>query len=460
MSSNTDNFLTGTAKGVAAMGAGIVGGSVALVAAPVMGAKSGGVMGFGKGLVGGVAGLTIGVVGGSVAGVVMIGKGIIQTPGAIAAFATDDDLAGKEKVDLSEVEVIEAQERDWDHRAQQQVRDEAAAEPEYTPVMEVKDRQYYDVLGCEPNASASALKRRYYVLARQEHPDKGGDLQKFQKIGEAYAVLSDPVKRKKYDEGGLDGIKNQSTMDPGAMFAMMFGEKQFDDYVGDLMQVITLRVAEDPSFATPEAQKAEVARLQTVRIQQLAKKLALRLDSWLTDKEAFIKDHLEKLEELLKVNLGPQMCASVGIMYEIVADSALGVRARFAQLGFGPGGKETTQMLKTQSRAFAAAMALQKEKDKPQEEQQTNRDSTEQHLFEVMALDIESAVSAAAKMALADKSISKDDRRERARGMLKLGLILQGKLPGVESGAAAAPAASEGSAAPSEAAQAEPKPID
>ena len=61
-------------------------------------------------------------------------------------------------------------------------------EPEYEPRVNVKDLTYYRVLDAEPNSSASALKRKYYMLARQEHPDKGGDVGKFQRVGEVMDV--------------------------------------------------------------------------------------------------------------------------------------------------------------------------------------------------------------------------------------------------------------------------------
>ena len=67
-------------------------------------------------------------------------------------------------------------------------------------------RDYYEVLGVERNASADDLKSAFRSLARKFHPDinKEHDAEeKFKEINEAYAVLSDPEKRAAYDRYGL-----------------------------------------------------------------------------------------------------------------------------------------------------------------------------------------------------------------------------------------------------------------
>ncbi|MFA6277273.1 MAG: J domain-containing protein [Pedobacter sp.] len=67
---------------------------------------------------------------------------------------------------------------------------------------------YYKVLGINKNATADEIKKAYRKLARQHHPDlnpNNADTEKlFQQINEANEVLSDPEKRKKYDQYGKD----------------------------------------------------------------------------------------------------------------------------------------------------------------------------------------------------------------------------------------------------------------
>lgn len=68
--------------------------------------------------------------------------------------------------------------------------------------MPAKYHDYYQTLGVERTASAEDIQRAYRALARKYHPDvnkEPGAEQKFKDIGEAYEVLKDPEKRKKYD---------------------------------------------------------------------------------------------------------------------------------------------------------------------------------------------------------------------------------------------------------------------
>jgi curved DNA-binding protein len=74
--------------------------------------------------------------------------------------------------------------------------------------MAVKFRDYYEVLGVPRGAGDAEIKKAFRKLAREFHPDvaknKKEAEEKFKGINEAYEVLSDPAKRKKYDELGPD----------------------------------------------------------------------------------------------------------------------------------------------------------------------------------------------------------------------------------------------------------------
>ncbi|HPE16141.1 MAG TPA: molecular chaperone DnaJ [Oscillospiraceae bacterium] len=76
--------------------------------------------------------------------------------------------------------------------------------------MAEQKRDYYEVLGLKKGASEDELKKAYRKLAKQCHPDMNPDDKnaeaKFKEINEAYAVLSDPEKRAKYDQFGHAGI--------------------------------------------------------------------------------------------------------------------------------------------------------------------------------------------------------------------------------------------------------------
>src|SRR5437588_6727892 len=74
--------------------------------------------------------------------------------------------------------------------------------------MPVEFKDYYATLGVPRDASEQDIKKAFRKLARQYHPDVAKDKktaeEKFKEINEAYEVLSDPEKRKKYDELGAN----------------------------------------------------------------------------------------------------------------------------------------------------------------------------------------------------------------------------------------------------------------
>jgi DnaJ family protein A protein 2 len=80
----------------------------------------------------------------------------------------------------------------------------------------------YDVLGLTKDASTSDIKKAYHKLAREHHPDKGGDPEKFKKVQEAYEILSDPQKRENFDRFGTPDAPPQGP-NPNDIFAQMFG---------------------------------------------------------------------------------------------------------------------------------------------------------------------------------------------------------------------------------------------
>jgi len=85
----------------------------------------------------------------------------------------------------------------------------------------------YAVLGIPREAQDADVKKAYRKLAREHHPDKGGDAEKFKKVQEAYEVLSDPQKRQNYDQwGSAEGNPNgfpPGGFNPADIFGQMFG---------------------------------------------------------------------------------------------------------------------------------------------------------------------------------------------------------------------------------------------
>ena len=82
------------------------------------------------------------------------------------------------------------------------------------PKKDVDTTAFYKILGVEKTATKDEIRKAYKKLIRTEHPDKGGDKEKFQKIQLAYETLNDEGKRKVYDEYGEEGLKEGMTDEP------------------------------------------------------------------------------------------------------------------------------------------------------------------------------------------------------------------------------------------------------
>jgi len=92
------------------------------------------------------------------------------------------------------------------------------------------EKDYYEVLGVSRDADIKTIKDAYHHLAMKLHPDRNPapDAEdKFKEISKAYAILSDPKKRAKYDAGGFEGVKHYTqddlyaNLDLGSIFGDM-----------------------------------------------------------------------------------------------------------------------------------------------------------------------------------------------------------------------------------------------
>ena len=130
----------------------------------------------------------------------------------------------------------------------------------------VADTAYYDALGVSPTATEIEIKKAYRKLAIQLHPDKNPDdptaSAKFQQVGEAYQVLSEPARRKQYDQLGKEGAKPDSGFeDPAEFFTMIFGGEAFQDWIGEISMMkdltksmeISMKEMEEEGQTTAEA---------------------------------------------------------------------------------------------------------------------------------------------------------------------------------------------------------------
>ena len=110
--------------------------------------------------------------------------------------------------------------------------------------MAKQKRDYYEVLGVAKNASADDIKKAFRELAKKWHPDRNPNNkkeaeEKFKEVAEAYAVLTDEDKRRRYDQFGHEGLEGMPAPDFSGVsvediFASFFGGRgsPFDDFFG------------------------------------------------------------------------------------------------------------------------------------------------------------------------------------------------------------------------------------
>jgi curved DNA-binding protein CbpA len=224
------HILEGLINTVIVSGSAAVAGAVSFVGLPLMflvfapgvespskGERVAGLIG--GGIVGGI--LATGFwIGGLVFGLWQLIGGIIATPITVWAW-----LQGK----------VYWKDNAWQYYNLNQHAEELSATGGGRLLGQVQDDSLYQILGVETTASAKEIKRAYYKLAKEYHPDKNPDAEElFLKLHSAYETLHDEDKRKTYDEWGRSSDDPQ-LFDPAVFFDVVFGfSPDLEPYIGDL----------------------------------------------------------------------------------------------------------------------------------------------------------------------------------------------------------------------------------
>ncbi|XP_053993601.1 uncharacterized protein LOC128884318 [Hylaeus volcanicus] len=481
----------GLSSGLKSAAKGIGLGVTSLVVAPTYGAIQEGFAGFLKGLGAGVAMAIAFPVTGLGIGIAQAARGVINTPEAVI-----ERRAGKkwdkekrewrdrwysietEKEDLeARQQKLEAEKQKNIFANQNKKIKKTADSSQSSAKRQVADTYYYELLGVEPNASPIEIRKMYYRLARECHPDKHPDdpeaSAKFQALGDAYQVLGDPQRRERYDLNGKSVLDDMPVVESKVVFVMLFGAEEFEPFVGRLRLVSTIESSDSPELTGKLAE--EVLELEQKRRELnlailLRERIAPFVNGSVHEREQWRKVMHEQTKELCMKAFGDGMVEAIGWTYENYAyqflgnlDSFLGLGGRYAKIQAK--NREMTNFCRiatTAVRASLAARRLTKINGKADEAARNNEKKSEENtkssgekqpvtstveeqkareegakqlketlpllfgtMLELCLVDIQNTVRQATKKILKDMSTRIEIRREQAKALIELGQIFQ-----------------------------------
>lgn len=311
-------------------------------------------------------------------------------------------------------------------------------------VAAVKDTYYYDILEVEPTATAAQIKKAYYVASLKHHPDKNlqdpeGATARFKDVAEAYQVLSDPTLRRRYDELGrtVASEPQGGFTDPHTYFRQMFGGEAFSDLIGEVaiaqafVDIHEQRVDERGRLSA-EAEEA-MRRQREERVEKLAtalkKRLQLYSDGMYNAEEYMEYAHREALN-LSKESYGPHLLNTIGYIYASRARQFLGKDGFLGLAHFYHKIRETGHLLNSTveiSRAVRQAQSLEQQGAAALDDEDVlEREKREEArmneiLWRLTCFEVELVLRDVCDRVLEDKSISREQRKRRAKGLKILG---------------------------------------
>ena len=201
------------------------------------------------------------------------------------------------------------------------------------------------------------------------HPDKCPNdpdaSAKFQQLGNAYQILSNPQLRLAYDQNGKDGVDQGSLLDSAHLFEILFGSQKFEAYIGEL-QLMSLQEslkaidAENIHLDRMSSTEAKIKRKQKKREVTCAVNLAKFLDQYLESEDSlgFKTSLIAETEELSSTAFGGTLIGVLGYVYEEQASNFLGFKKSFSD-GIGVSNlSQSAHIFASKYRVLSSAVKL------------------------------------------------------------------------------------------------------